>query len=608
MRSIFSGIETAIRALRAYQRALDVVGHNIANAANEKYSRQVPSIVSSEPYPAPTLTRYIAPGQIGTGVEFKEVIRMRDEFVVGRYREEAQWTKWWEVIKNSLSEIEGIFNEPSETDLNNILNQFWQVWQDLSKTPQSLASRSAVRDVGIKLCSAINSLYERLVKVRVMNNQEIEAQLINVNSIGKRIADLNVKIREVEATGDRANDLRDERDALLSKLNEIIRISYREDEIGQVNVYIGGKIFVQGENFIELKIVPDKENSLFSRIVWSDDNTEAKISGGPVFALIYSRDIVVPKYIGLLNELVRKLVLEINAIHSSGYGLNDESGNPYTGYNFFDTESLISPLTDKSTPFWSCYVYGTEELQEGVTEQTSLYELGITEGTFTISGYTFTLTAADVSAGGMSLKELFQLIEKKTGIKSEYNPVARKIILCRENSKELTAGDSADTSNFLAITGLRTAATGVKGAHTTVISDDIAGRVAVSRYILEDLNKIAASATATGVPGDGDNALKIAQLKQAKTMYGPPPTGTYEEFYRNIIGSLGVDSQEAANKMETHSALKLHLENRIQEVSGVSLDEEAANMIKYQNAYTANARFLNTVNEIIETTINILGR
>jgi flagellar hook-associated protein 1 FlgK len=614
MRSTFFGIEIAVSALRTYQRAQDVVGHNVANAGNPDYSRQVPEITSSSPFPYPGLNKPAGIGQVGTGVEIAQLKRVRDEFLTYRYREQLQYSKWWERIKESLEKVEGIFNEPSEGELNEILNEFWKCWEDLSKNPESMAVRSAVRDTGIKLASSINSLYERLVMLRVLDNEEINSEVTKINSLTDRIADINLKIREIEATGDRANDLRDKRDALLNELNEIVSIYYTEDEIGQVNVYIGGKVaiyggkpMVYGDRKVELKFVPSEENPLFGKVVWSDDLKKADIRGGSLGALLYSRDVVIPKYIDLLNELTKQIVLEVNSIHSTSYGLRDANGIPYTGYRFFDTEELVTPLTDKQTPFWRTYLYSREVLPEKTTEDTSLFELGITEGVFTVRGIQISLTSSDVGQGGMRLKDLFKLIEERTQVKGFYNSVSRKIVFLLENSNVLEVGSDTDTSNFLNITGLNTKAGNLK-AHAVAVSDDIAGRIGVSKEIREDLRKIAASSSSSGVPGDGSSALKIAQLKQTKTMYGIPPTGTYEEFYRDIIGSLGIETQTAVSRLESHTALKNQLQNKIQEVSGVSLDEEAANMIKYQKIYQAAARFFNTIDEMIDTIINVVGR
>ncbi|NLH31779.1 MAG: flagellar hook-associated protein FlgK, partial [Firmicutes bacterium] len=135
MRATFSGIEIARRALQAQQASLDTVGQNIANANTPGYSRQVAVHRASQPYAMPQFTHNPVNGMMGTGVEIAKMIRMRDEFVEMRLRQELYNKNYWEMISDGLEQVELIFNEPGDNGIHRALEHFWDAWQELSINP-----------------------------------------------------------------------------------------------------------------------------------------------------------------------------------------------------------------------------------------------------------------------------------------------------------------------------------------------------------------------------------------------------------------------------------------------------------------------------------------
>ena len=609
MSSTFFGLELGLRALRSYQLAQDVTAHNIANASTPGYSRQRAVITATEPYPFPGVNRLI-PAQVGTGVEVKTIERIRDEFINNALQGESQALKQWESTRDTLRQIEGILAEPGETGLNNILDQFWAGWQEVSKRPESLSLRENLKEQGIKLASSLNYYYQRLVALQLDNNERILPVLNDINSYANQIASLNKQISAVESVGDQANDLRDKRNLLVSKLTELVNLSTQEAKNGQINVYIGGRMLVQEGEALKIEVKSSTQNPQLYDVVWAADEFKVVVGAGELSALLSNRDTIIPYYLEQLNQLTKSLITEVNALHSQGYGLLDSAGAPYTGYNFFDDQILKTSNTNTPAPTFDATVIGTVQLPEGTTTNTTLNQLGVTEGDFTVNGVVFTLAAPDVAPAGITLGELLLQIAYDAKVEATYNSVSRRIVITKEKATSLDIGaQPADTSNFLssAVSGLATAPVGQAGAHYSVTSSDAGARIEVSRWIVDDVNKIAASHTAGGVPGDGSSALAIAQLKQAKIMGGPPATGTYEEFYRGVISNLGLDVQESIWLTDNHSLQKQQLENRREEISGVSLDEEMANMVKYQNSYQAAARMFTTMDEMLDIVINRMG-
>ncbi len=137
MPSIFHSLEVAKRALFTYQQSQNTTAHNIANANTPGYTKQEAISGATPPYTYPGLDRATTPGQVGTGVEIKRIKRYYDEYITTRLREEDRNYQQWEVLYNIVREIEGIFNEPQEGEINSLIDKFFASFEELSKQPQN---------------------------------------------------------------------------------------------------------------------------------------------------------------------------------------------------------------------------------------------------------------------------------------------------------------------------------------------------------------------------------------------------------------------------------------------------------------------------------------
>lgn len=452
MRSAFFGLEIAKKALFANQYALNVTSHNIANANTEGYSRQnavMSSLYLESQY---GFNKSYYKGQVGSGVTIDEVRQIRDVFVDYDYRRENQALGEWETKSEFLQKIELIFNEPSETGIRNVLDQFWNSLQELSKNPESLTVRETVYQRGIDLKETLNHINKQLSDTISHANFTISTKISDINSIAKQIAQLNLKIQQVEITGDNANDLRDKRNLLIDRLSKIVNIDVTENKQGQTTITISGSSLVQGIYYREIEFDGVKN------ITWADSGKEVKIKSGELKGLLDIRDGVIADYKSDLQQLADTIMNEINNIHTSGYDLNGDIGE-------------------------------------------------------------------DFFIAGVGEDDLI-----------EVNP------------------------------------------------------------LLEDVKKIAAASTADGVPGDGTNALEMAQLR-----------GGVDDFTKSLVARLGVQTQEAKRNVENQELLVSHLENRKEAASGVSLDEEMSNMVRYQHAYNAAARIITAIDEMISIVVEKMG-
>lgn len=329
MRSAFSGLDIAYRALQAQQQAIDVVNHNIANANTPGYSRQTAILATTPPYTIPTISRNTSAGQMGTGVAVIDVQRTRYSLFDYQIRGESQTLGKWEKTRDALSQVEVIFNEPSGSGLNSLLSKFWQAWQDLTNAPQDAGARSALAEQADSLAVAFNRNYIQLTNIQQDLDSQIRVGADQINDFADRIASLNVQIAQVELVGQRANDLRDQRDLLLDQLSSLVKVSYSETPEGAVNVFLGSRVLVTRGTTERVTTTTDANG--FASIIWQDDGSAASVTDGQLYGLQQARDLEIPQFVNDLQSLSGQLITQVNTLHRTGFGLDNS-----TGLDFFN--------------------------------------------------------------------------------------------------------------------------------------------------------------------------------------------------------------------------------------------------------------------------------
>ncbi len=529
MASTFMGIETSKRSLMTQQIALNTTGHNVANANTEGYTRQTVKMIASRPIEAMGWTHSTRPGQLGTGVEFSSIDRIREAFLDNQYRNESSNSGSWSIQESILTKLETIVNEPSEAGLRTVIDKFWDSWYDLSENPENLTARKLVSQTAQALADAFNHTYHQLENLQADLTENINVKVAEMNTSIQTIAGLNDQIRKIEALGDNANDLRDQRDLLVDKLSSNINISFNEMANGDYQIMMGTQELVNGGT-ATLLTAGGVESSF-----------GGDLTGGEVYGMIKSRDQYVTDYKNQLNLLVNGMVngdVEIKIPAGStipnGTVLTVQNGTTSQSVTFDDTNRFL-----------------TSELTVTVKGLNGLHQLG-----YLIQDATNT-----PKTGGLFF----------------------------------VAADGGTLS---------------------------AGNIALNPEIVKDSSKIASSmrtvknadGTETIVNGNKDLATLIAQYKDTKIDFasvGAPSSGsskgTMEDYFRSIVGQLGVQSEEAQRQAKNAQNVVDQVDGNRQSVSGVSLDEEMSNMIKFQHAYSAAARFMTTIDETLDKLINGTG-
>ena len=323
--SLFRGLEIGKRALLAHQMSLTTIGHNIANVNTPGYTRQRLTVQPADPLQSMF-------GPVGMGIDVKSIEHVRDLFLNGRWRAENQSLGQWEARSKALSQVEGLFNEPQDSSLGAILNDFWASWQDLANKPEATETRKTVIQQAHLLTNAFRQLHSQLSQLTQSIDSDIQNRVREINSLGSQIADINRQIGYVELGGEKANDLRDRRDLLVDKLSQFVNVNTREDSRGRLTVSIGGMGFVDAADFwpMEIRMVASG-NYAKSEVLWQGTSFKLDFFNGEMKALIELRDETLPGHVDQLNILSRAIVEHVNAAHRSGYGYDGS-----TGINFFD--------------------------------------------------------------------------------------------------------------------------------------------------------------------------------------------------------------------------------------------------------------------------------
>lgn len=336
------GLQIGIRALKAHQRALDVTGHNIANANTEGYSRQRAEMAATLPYTLPSMYSVKQAGQVGTGVEITQIVRLREEFIDERIRDVSSDLGRWTQRAKTMNDIQSIFAEPSKEGLRSALDNFWESLQELQNNPESGAVRAAVRETGGALTDVFNSMRSQLNDYQRALDVDIKGKVTEINNIAQRIADLNNTISKVVGKGENPNDLMDKRDLLIDQLSAIVNVNVQYDSRMQANITIGGFGLVMGDKYLGLKCEEDPMNNGLVKVVWENTNNRAQIKNGQLAGLIEARDSSMKDYMNELDTLARNLIGEFNYVHQTGFGLNNS-----TGLKFFEgTDAASIRLSD----------------------------------------------------------------------------------------------------------------------------------------------------------------------------------------------------------------------------------------------------------------------
>jgi flagellar hook-associated protein 1 len=322
MNGISSILNIGKQALLTQQQAVNVTGHNIANANTPGFSRQRVVLQTGHPVGG-------QPGMSGTGVTADEIQRVSDRFVGSQINREIQNKGGWEARQNSLERVETVFDESAGFGLNAAMSEFWNSWQDLVNNPGGQTEREILVANTQNLTRTFQKIDTDLRNVQQDLDGNISATVAEVNLLAAQVSGLNEKISDTEATGLNANDYRDARDLVLNDLSEHIDFNSYEDDDGRVTVMLGdGKSLVGSGANGRLATATNAVTGV-QDVVWETDTAttiNSRIAGGRIGGWLAIRDTVIPEYIDRLDTLAGGIITAVNTEHQAGLDRNNQPG------------------------------------------------------------------------------------------------------------------------------------------------------------------------------------------------------------------------------------------------------------------------------------------
>ena len=304
------GTTTGLNALFAAQLALQTAGNNIANAYTKGYSRQNVLFTTDNPVNKPGI------GYLGTGVRASGIVRTTDTLLESRIRTQNQSMGRLYKETTLLSQVEDIFNEPSDGGLSNLLSDFYGSLNDLALDPTDPTLRSNVIISGQIVCDGFNTIADQLEDFRSDVKNDLENRVTEVNRMSQELAELNMQIRLAENSGAQANNLYDERNQLLKELNYIVDANLVESDNGNVMVLVDGRIIAGSDFAQDIEVDEDGDGNLIIRL--GDDTSSINIRDGEMRELLDQYNESLPALTETIDTLATQFTRAFNEYHSTG--------------------------------------------------------------------------------------------------------------------------------------------------------------------------------------------------------------------------------------------------------------------------------------------------
>ena len=564
--SLFSSIQVANNALIAAQLGLQVTGNNISNANTPDYVRE-------ELVLAPAPTQRFGGLLLGTGVDVRAVIQITDRFLEERLRGAASDLANGEAQQKTYVQLESLLGELSDTDLSTSLTSFFNSIQDILNQPDSASIRNLAMLQGRSLTGDIQRLDSRVRAIREDVNNQVIAAADDINGLLKEIARLNVQVVKAEGGDTSPSDavgLRDQRTGALRKLAQITDIKAVEQEAGDITVFTGGEYLVSAGAFREVTTVLVSDRGLASAEVRLKE-TDAPISvgSGKLAGLVQSRDAVLGGFLDGLDSFAQTLIYEFNKIHAGGQGLVGHSSLE-SEFAVTDIEAALDQAGLEFTPSNGGFQVQVLNTQTGLK----------------------TTTNVRVDLNGLdddtSLSDLVAQFDAIDGISATITPSRR--VQIEVDSPLVQFSFASDTSGALAALGLNTF---FSGSHSSDIG--------INEVVRANPAKFAASAG--GIGEDAAIAGRLANLlTEPLAAKGSQSLAT---LYDRLTGDVTQGAAVTNSIAEGFGVFHKTLEGQYLSITGVNIDEEAIKLITYQRAFQMSARVIRTINELLDTLVNL---
>lgn len=617
MSGLFDTFTIAKRGLNVQQGNINTTSHNIANASTTGYSRQRAVIETTRPFGGTSKYDGTLAGQVGTGAEVKTIQRIRDYFK--DYQVRNQKTEYGALNKKNqyLTQAVDILNETSDTGIQDALSTFYNAFNTLSLAPEKTSNRTVAIQQAATLANALNTRYTQLENTQSDAQAVLQTDVTNVNSILDRVNELNKQIAGVSAIGMTPNDLMDTRDNLLDELSDKFGITIKRENHESIDVTTNTALSSNKLNLV--------------------DGTD--FTGANCNRLSYVESANIDSATGDL-----KVTYSVLGDKSNQRTITIKSPSPATATSKETLENIRKDLTKNRI------LVGDKDgiISDNASNANDLNGLSAyTSGNATISLSDFNAASSNVIFA-VSKGEIGGIQSVQDNIQKamdELDKFAAGLAYSVNAIQTGCTGGVGDTSNAnLKNQDLLFVTKASNGGTTPTDTGINAKNIAVNAVLQNDATKLNCNVTDTSGEKDGPRALaiaKVATLKMDLTKITVTDTSTRGDFFNNTTttgSGLVFESSDKLNLKTSSTGATLGnyytstvsglatvakgvysdlttageqletFENDRLSESGVSLDEETANLIQFQHAYQANAKVMSTIDELLDVVINGLKR
>ena len=631
-------LNTGISALTAMQRALATTSNNIANVNTDGYSRQRVEFATR----MPELT---GSGYIGTGVDASAVRRIFDGFVQNRVNSSTSTYQREQAYLELATQVDDLLAD-SEAGLSTGLQSFFDSVQQLANDPTSTANRQVMLTESEVLVDRFHYLDQRLTDLNDTVNSQLRGYVGEINNLADSIAKLNVEIvREyARGSGQPPNDLLDQRDTLVTKLSEFVKVNTLEQDDGALNVFIGsGQTLVVGADTAHLSVQAlgtdlERLDIAYQQANGSPVAVTDLISGGKLGGVLAFRDQVLDPSRNALGRIAVGMATAFNELHRQGMTLDGQVNTDFfvvpqptvypQGTNASTLAVDFADVGQLTTEDYELRYDGTNwaltRLSDG--QGVTLSGTGTAADPFLADGLSLVVSGAP-AAGDYYLIRPTQMAAQDIGVAVDN---VRDIAAAGAVYAEASAANLGDATISPAQVldpsdpNLLTSVSLVFDSPTTYQINGAGPSIAFTSGGDIDLNgwrvqiegnpqtgdSFTLRSNAGGV-GDNRNALALSELQNTFTLEAGAagnPTATFAGAYEKLVAKVGTNTQAAQYNADAQESLLQQAQAQRESISGVNLDEEAANLLRFQQAYQAAAQMVSVADTLFQTLLSAVRR
>ena len=625
-------LNIGLSALLAQQRALTTTANNIANASTPGYSRQRVEL-SERP------SERVGPGYAGTGVDVASVRRLTDEILANQLRSAAGGFHRADAFASLAASVDDLL-AGTETGLSATMQTFVNALQNVSNDPSSNSSREALLSEARNLVARLDAMDQRLTEIAGEVRTRMGSAAERITSLGADIAEINRQLIAAGTASGRPgpSELLDQRDQALEELAGLVQVTATQQSDGTTSVFIGtGQVLVIGGTSAEVVVTPGNADPLQPQVVirgfGPDVNVTPFLTGGELGGVMdFNREMLAPAR-SELGRIALGLVSTVNAVHRNGMDAEGQLGG-----DFF---SIGAPQT-----FSSAGNTGTGSLAVTVT---GLAALEPTNYRMTFDGSAYTLQRVDngavvpMTGTGTALdpfvaEGLSIVVSGAPATSDQFflkplEHIAGTVQLLVTRPADVAAAAPTRTGSALANTGTAAISAGeiVDVTHASLLSTSTIAFVNATTYTINggapiaytpgadiDVNGTRVQITGTPAAGDeftiqsnvggtGDNRNVQSLIERMRDSVFEGDV-SLQDAAAGLITSVGSRTAEVGNQRDVQQLVLEQNRDRFESVRGVNLDEEAADMLKFEQLYQAAATIMQVTDSLFQTLLNTLLR